>query len=66
METYLTDLRKRAYDEKAGRQEEITHLFSASVPWINELLRRRRQIGSIAPKPHGGGWTPKFSGKMPE
>lgn len=66
METYSMDLRERvirAYDEKAGTQEQIARLFKVSVPWIKKLLRRRRQTGSMAPKPHGGGWTPKFSGK---
>jgi len=66
METYSMDLRERvvrAYDEKVGTQETIACLFKVSVPWIKKLLRRRRQTGSIAPKPHGGGWTPKFSGK---
>jgi len=45
METYLMDLRERvirAYDEKAGTQEEIARLFKVSVPWIRKLLRRRR------------------------
>lgn len=66
METYSTDLRERvvrAYDEGMGTQQEIARLFKVSVPWIKKLLRQRRQTGSIAPKPHGGGWTPKFSGE---
>ena len=69
METYLMDLRERvirAYDEKVGTQEQIAELFKVSVPWIKKLLRRRRQTGGIAPKPHGGGWTPKFSGRALE
>ena len=63
------DLRERvvrAYDEGQGTQEEVADLFQVSVPWIKKLLRRRRQTGSIAPKPHGGGWTPKFSGQALE
>jgi transposase len=69
METYSMDLRERvvrAYDEKVGTQEAIARLFKVSVPWIKKLLRQRRQTGSIAPKPHGGGWTPKFSGEKLE
>ena len=65
METYSMDLRERvirAYDQKVGTQEQVARLFGVSVPWIKKLLRRRRETGSIAPKPHGGGWTPKFSG----
>jgi transposase len=59
------DLRERvirAYDERVGTQGQIAKLFGISVPWIKKLLRQRRATGSIAPKPHGGGWTPKFSG----
>jgi transposase len=66
METYSMDLRERvvrACDEKAGTQAEIARLFQVSVPWIKKLLRQRRRTGSIAPLPHGGGWTPKFTGK---
>jgi transposase len=65
METYSMDLRDRvirAYDQKVGTQEEVAKLFGVSVPWIKKLLRRRREVGTLAPKPHGGGWTPKFSG----
>jgi transposase len=65
METYSMDLRERvirAYDQKVGTQGQVARLFGVSVPWIKKLLRRRRETGSIAPKPHGGGWTPKFSG----
>ena len=59
------DLRERvirACDQKVGTQDEIAELFGISVPWIKKLLRQRRETGSIAPKPHGGGWTPKFHG----
>ena len=65
METYSMDLRERvirACDQEVGTQGEIAEVFGVSVPWIKKLLRQRRDIGSIAPRPHGGGWTPKFSG----
>ena len=66
METYSMDLRERvirAYDQKVGTQEQVAKLFGVSARWIKKLLRRRRETGSIAPRPHGGGWTPKFSGQ---
>ena len=69
METYSMDLRERvvrAYDEELGTQQELARVFKVSVPWIKKLLRQRRQIGSLAPRPHGGGWTPKFSGRTLE
>ena len=65
MRTYSIDLRERvirACDEGVGTQAEIAELFGVSVSWIKKLRRRRRETGSIAPKPHGGGWPPKFHG----
>jgi len=65
METYSIDLRERvmrAWDQKLGTQKQIAGLFGVSVPWIKKLLRQRRRTGSIAPLPHGGGWTPRFVG----
>ncbi len=69
METYSMDLRKRvirAYDDGVGTQDEVAELFGVSVAWLKKLLRQRRQDGSIAPRPHGGGWTPKFNGEKLE
>lgn len=66
MKTYSMDLRERvlaAYDQQVGTQEHVAELFGVSVPWLKKLLCQRRKTGSIAPKPHGGGWTPKFSGQ---
>lgn len=63
------DLRKRvirAYDDGVGTQDEVAELFGVSVAWLKKLLRQRRQDGSIAPRPHGGGWTPKFNGEKLE
>jgi transposase len=65
MRAYSIDLRERvvrASDEAKGTQAEIAKLFGISVSWLKKLRQRRRETGSIAPKPHGGGWTPKFSG----
>ena len=69
MQTYSMDLRERvvdAYDRKTGTQEEVAARFDVSVSWLKKLLRFRRATGSVAPKPHGGGWTPKFSGERLE
>ena len=69
MKTYSMDLRERvvaAYDGNTGTQEEVAARFKVSLSWLKKLLRFRRATGSIAPKPHGGGWTPKFSGERLE
>ncbi len=59
----MDDTLSAALEQHLGQiTEQVAGLFGVSVPWIKKLLRRRRQTGSIAPKPHGGGWTPKFSG----
>lgn len=60
------DLRERvvqACDERHGVREPIARLFGVSTAWIRRLLQRRRETGTIAPKPHGSGRPAKFSGK---
>ncbi|WP_169981339.1 IS630 transposase-related protein [Tautonia rosea] len=58
MRAYSTDLRVRvvaACDAHDGTRAEIAARFSVSEGWIRKVLRQRRDTGSIAPKPHGGG-----------
>jgi transposase len=59
------DLRERvvsACDAGEATREQIAARFSVSVPWIRKLLRRR-ETGSIEPKPRGGGRAPAFDGE---
>ena len=63
MKAYSMDLRQRvvaACDARDGTREQIAARFSVSVSWIRDLLRRRRQTGSIAPRPRGGGRAAAF------
>src|SRR3954471_10453474 len=63
MKPYSMDLRERvvaACDARDGTREQIPARFSVSVSWIRDLLRRRREAGSIAPRPRGGGRPPAF------
>ena len=63
MKAYSMDLRERvvaACDARDGTRERIAARFSVSVSWIRDLLKRRRETGSIAPKPHGGGRSSAF------
>jgi transposase len=65
MAAYSMDLRERvvvACDEGIDTRAEIAERFSVSEAWIRRLLQRRREAGSIAPKPHGGGRVSVFSG----
>lgn len=63
MRAYSIDLRQRvvaACDAGDATREQIAARFSVSVVWIRKLLRRRRETGSIEPRPHGGGRAPAF------
>jgi transposase len=63
MKAYSMDLRERvvaACDLGEGTREEIAKRFRVGVAWVYRLLQRRRDTGSIAPKPHGGGQKPAF------
>jgi transposase len=63
------DLRERmiqAYDAKLGSQSKIAKMFHVSRKCLCDLLRLRRQTGSLAPKPHGGGRTAAYEGKVLE
>ena len=65
MRAYSMDLRERvaaACDEGGATREPIAARFSVRVRWVRDLLRRRRETGSIAPRPHGGGRAPAFDG----
>ena len=63
MKAYSMDLRERvvaACDEGVDTREEIAERFGVSVSWIRDLLKRRRETGSIAALPRGGGRAPAF------
>ena len=61
MEACSLDLRERILrtcDESGLTREEVADDFGVSRSFLQKLLRRMREGGSIAPKPHGGGRTP--------
>ena len=52
MAPYSMDLRERvvrAWDA-SGDAEEVAATFSVSRAWVNRLVQRRRESGSIAPR----------------
>ena len=58
MNAYSSDLRERiaqAYDEGAGSQRALAARFRVSRTFVERLLRRRRETGSLAASPRGGG-----------
>jgi transposase len=61
MKPFSMDLRQRiaaAIDHGEGSLREIARRFRVSLSFIARLLRRRRQTGTLEPKPHGGGHPP--------
>ena len=61
MKPYSMDLRQRiaaAIDHGEGSFREIARRFRISLSGLARLLRRRRQTGTLEPKPHGGGHPP--------
>jgi len=66
MAAYSMDLRERvvaACDDGTDTRAEVAERFCVSQSWIRRLLQRRREAGSIAPRPRGGGQTPAFGGE---
>ena len=62
MKPYSLDLRQkilRAYDQQLGSQRALATLFGVSHAFLEQLLRRRRTTGEIAPRPHAGGRQPR-------
>lgn len=61
MKPYSQDLRTHiidAIDQHDGSLREIARRFRVSLSFVVRLLQRRRNTGSIDPKPHGGGRLP--------
>ena len=62
MKPYSLDLRQkilRAYDHKLGSQRALAARFGVSHACLEQLLRRRRTTGEMAPRPHAGGRQPR-------
>jgi transposase len=69
MRAYSMDLRERVVadcEARNGTREQIAARFKVSVSWIRDLMKRRRETGSIAPKPRGGGRPAAFAGEAAE
>ena len=65
MKAYSMDLRERvvaACDAGGATRGQVADRFSVSVRWVRDLLRRRRETGSIAPRLRGGGRAAAFDG----
>ena len=66
MEALSLDLRERvaaACDEGVRSQPEIAEDFGVSLSFITKLLARRKRTGSVAAKPHRGGFASAIDAK---
>jgi transposase len=69
MGPYSKDLRERvaaAVDHGEGSQREIARRFCVSLTFVFRLLRRRREAGTLDPKPHGGCPPPALGPDEPQ
>lgn len=65
MEAYSLDLRVRvmaASDEGVETRAELAERFGVGPSFVTKLRRRRRETGSVAAKPHAGGFAPALAG----
>lgn len=68
MSRYSLDLRQKivdAYDRGEGSVRELAERFNVAPNTVQNYLTRRRQTGSVAPSPHGGG-PPRSLGRRHE
>lgn len=63
MKPYSLDIRERvveAYMSGEGTQRDVARRFSVSLSFVQSILKRYKETGSLEPKPHGGGYPPKI------
>lgn len=67
MAAYSLDLRERIIRAVEGGEQTkraVAALFEVHESFIYKLLRQRREVGHLAPLPHGGGHTAKLQEKQ--
>jgi len=59
---YSMDLRERVLKDcdTGMRSEDVAQKYSVSASWVYDLRKKRRETGSIAPKPQRHGSKPKL------
>ncbi len=64
MKAYSIDLRQKvidAYNNQEGSLRQLAKRFSVSLSFVQRLLKRYHQSGTVEPKPHGGGKPAKLT-----
>ena len=67
MAAYSLDLRERiveAVEQQVGTKRKVADLFGVHESFIYKLLRQKRERGTLAPLPHGGGAQAKLSAEQ--
>ena len=63
MKAYSLDLRQRVLSAALRGDRtipEVAELFGVSMTFVNKMLRLHRAGDDLAPRPHGGGHTPRL------
>jgi putative transposase len=64
MKPYSLDLRQKvidAYNHQEGSQRQLAKRFKVSLSFVQDLLKRYREDGTIEARPHGGGQPAKLT-----
>ena len=66
MKAYSLDLRRRVLSAALRGDRtipEVAELFGVSMAFVNKMLRLHRAGLDLAPRPHGGGHTPRLGAR---
>jgi transposase len=66
MKAYSLDLRQRVLSAALRGDRtlpKVAELFGVSLTFVNNMLRLRRAGSDLAPRPHGGGHTPRLGAR---
>jgi transposase len=69
MKAYSLDFRRKiveTYVNEPISQRQLAKRFCVSLSFVEKLLKQLRESGDFAPKPHGGGQTPKLNAQQLE
>lgn len=64
MKDYSIDLRTKiieAYNNRESSQRQLAKRFKVSLSFVQKLLKRYRETGTLAPLPRGKGFPPKLA-----
>lgn len=66
MKAYSLDLRQRVLTAALRTDRtipQVAELFGVSTAFVNKMLRLQRAGMDLAPRPHGGGHTPRLQAR---